>query len=180
MINCATHVKKRAMQRELFPDLKVKTVYTLAGLDIVNYTELYPRTIEKIHSYEQDEGTFALQQVSDLDDRVTLQLGSIITAPIDIRAFYNLDFCCTIDKAFETIRKFRNCQFMVTVDMRTKGGAERTKSGFFEAVGEEIQSQIGNIIITDKNKYKYQNYYSGTDFKKGSNMSTFFKIKSKN
>jgi hypothetical protein len=172
MINYLTHSLKKDLQRKLFRDIKADSLYCLGGPQIKDYLGLYHSDIKHIYSYENDNGTFIQQNLVELDPRVKLVHASIITAPVDMKAFYDLDFCCVIESAFETIHKFRDCRFMVTLSMRTKGGAERTKSGFFEAVEETIQTEIGDIIITDKNNYLQTNY------RDSSSMFTIFKLKS--
>lgn len=146
---------KRVLQGVLFKNIKQKLVYCLGGPNIEQYSRLYPRTVQKIISYETDPQNYIDQVQTCTNRKVILERGCISQSPIDINSFYDLDFCCTIINAAHIIEERKDCPFMVTLCTRN---CKDTREKFFEAVGENIITIKNSLIETDKNSYLSWNY----------------------
>jgi len=157
--------EKRIIQRKLFPQIKHNKLVTLAGPNMIDYLQLLPKRIKKVEIWENNRKIMLLQmnQLSQIKDRsISYRFGNIEQAELDNKAFYDLDFCCTIESAANSIYNFRDQDYSLT--LCTRGCSPPvTINNFIKLIGEKIVADIPhpqyNLLKTNKSDYIYTTYY---------------------
>lgn len=162
----------------MFPQIKRKKLVGLGGPSLDDYMQKIPPIVEDIEIWENDIEVLGEQiqcLTTSQGKKIRCYFGDILEAKVSQKAFYDLDFCCTIDKALPHLRRFKDCAFCITLSLRGKSVKE-TLSKFLVAVDERGRRSIQtkrdsyNMFSTDKNTYMYTNYCDS------SAMITIFKF----
>jgi hypothetical protein len=162
------HHHKREIQSMLCPKIKRNKAVCLAGPDVDVYLGLLPSWVKTIKIWENDN-EMVLLQIKEMQSMkrkgVVITCGNIIDAPIDLEAFYDLDFCRTIRSMAPIITKFKDCAFSTTLSLR-RSTKKETLDKFIEAVEEEKVALLPygkfNMLKTNLNEYLYKAYDDGS------------------
>lgn len=166
MLDYNSHLEKRKLQRATFPMIRKNKIVALAGPNICSYIEMLPLHVREISIWEKDRPTMLTQLMELTDSRsklsFTYNFGDILKAPVEENSFYDLDFCASILTVRDHIKKFKDCQFSVTVSIRPVGKQESLNM-FFEIIGEKISYNIigaesGFVTTSGNNQYFYSFY----------------------
>ena len=162
------HLEKRKIQNKIFNLITQKTIYCLGGPDINKYAELFPSCVEKIISYESDSEIYKKQVKNLTNPKVELRFGNILEAPIDPEAFYDLDLMGTIDTCDDIIKKFKDCEFVITL---LNGRCKEQIKKIFKSLKEKLVRSYKHSYnintsntrecryVTNKNRYFFTTYY---------------------
>lgn len=137
------HIKKRSIQNELFPLINKSIVYGLAGPDVNEYESLFPKTVNKIISYERNKFIHYWQKGHVKENsRLIFKLSDINEAPLNKEGFYDLDFMDTVKISGDIIHKFRNQEFMITL---VNGRCKNQLDNVFECLEDKIKKKL-NVL----------------------------------
>ena len=158
--------EKNKVREFIFSHFKCSNVVGLAGPNIEKYINwCSSKGFKNIEIYENNP-EILLMQLTNIHKPCKLVFGDINTAiPDKEDTFYDLDYCCTIQKVREYIPKFKR-NYSITLSRRLVG-TDKTIADFFKSANEIILTKVfkttpvkHTIFTTIKgNKYIYANYW---------------------
>lgn len=155
-------VNKRAVQDAIFSSLthKYKKVVGLAGPNITDYLSMMKnRGFKSAEIYENDISQLAIQ-IDHFKPIIKAQInfGDIMQAkPNEPNTLYDLDFCCSINNAYQHIQKFSDDATITTLSIRPVGFMH-TLLKFSQLIDSESSPRIEFLGSVTHNLGKYRTY----------------------
>lgn len=147
--------RKKLVQQIVFDDFKQRGITKLVGLAGPNITDYLSfaksKGIKQAEVYERDYINL-IYQMQDFKPpiKTTVKYQDILDADLYQDVIYDLDFCCTIDKAASHIKKFKN-NAIVTLALR-KIGLIPTLKKFCKIVSKAKPDIILNVQVNPNYK----------------------------
>lgn len=117
-------VNKRAVQADILSLIKgrYKHIIGLAGPNINSYLKMVHKAGIKDATIYENSALQLLIQMQRFNPIIptTVRFEDVLEAPVakNKNTLYDLDFCCSVDKAKEHIQKFSNNSTIITLAMR--------------------------------------------------------------
>lgn len=166
----STSVNKRAVQNAIFNSLshKFNKVIGLAGPNITDYLKFMKQNgVKSAEIYEKNISQLAIQ-MNDFVPVIAskIQFGDIIQAKShQPKTLYDLDFCCSINNAYQHIQKFSDDASIITLSIRPVGFMH-TLLKFSQLIDSESSPIIEFLGSVEHNLGKYRTYNLTTGAKK--------------